>query len=66
MGCPNSFEYRRTELQELGVITPGDLEQQQGEKIADSYLGKVSAVEYNFYAPSQNALCTVLCCAILC
>jgi hypothetical protein len=40
MGCPNSFEYRREELRELGVITPEDTEHQQGLKIVDSYLGK--------------------------
>jgi hypothetical protein len=40
MGCPESFEHRRAELREVGVIRPDDTELQQGEKIAASYIGR--------------------------
>ena len=39
MGCPHTFEYRRSELKELGIIVEEDSEIVQGDKVAKSYLG---------------------------
>jgi hypothetical protein len=54
MGCPHSFEFRRQELLEMGVISSDDSDESQGQKIVDSYLGIILSSNFRFCSCCSN------------